>query len=381
MDGAGPIERFIRIDFPLIRKFLLVALIFRLIDLFRIFDVIYVMTSGGPASATETISYYIYRTGILFFDVGYAAVMGLALAFVMVLLSRSPHRHASGTETGMKGSRNPGQNPLLTSIQVVSLAVASIFSLFPIFWIVITSVKLPRDYFSETFIWIPDAATLGHYQRLFSDLGGLGAIGNSLIVASATTVLTLLISIPAAYAIANARRGPLRSAPVVVLALRALPPVILLIPLFLVFVEVGLLDTYLGLVLAFSTFNVPFTIWLLKGFFEDFPKEVQDAARLDGLSELKSVIYIVLPMIRPALMVVAFFAFLASWNELMMSVTFTGQERRTVTKLIASLLQSPTGTEFGAAAAISFISMVPGIILVVVGQRFLIKGVTGGSVK
>ena len=89
MDGAGPIERFIRIDFPLIRKFLLVALIFRLIDLFRIFDVIYVMTSGGPASATETISYYIYRTGILFFDVGYAAVMGLALAFLMVLLSRS----------------------------------------------------------------------------------------------------------------------------------------------------------------------------------------------------------------------------------------------------------------------------------------------------
>ena len=281
----------------------------------------------------------------------------------------------------MKGSRIPGQNPLLTSIQVVSLAVASIFSLFPIFWIVITSVKLPRDYFSDTFIWIPDDATLGHYQRLFTDLGGLGAIGNSLIVASATTVLTLLISIPAAYAIANVRRGPLRSAPVVVLALRALPPVILLIPLFLVFLEVGLLDTYLGLVLAFSTFNVPFTIWLLKGFFEDFPKEVQEAARLDGLSELKSVIYIVLPMIRPALMVVAFFAFLASWNELMMSVTFTGQERRTVTKLIASLLQSPTGTEFGAAAAISFISMVPGIILVVVGQRFLIKGVTGGSVK
>ena len=222
---------------------------------------------------------------------------------------------------------------------------------------------------------------MGHYHRLFTELGGQGAIGNSLIVATASTVLTLLIGVPAAYAIANATRGPLRSAPVVVLALRALPPVILLIPLFLVFLEVGLLDTYLGLVLAFSTFNVPFTIWLLKGFFEDFPKEVQEAARLDGLSEFKSVVYIVLPMIRPALMVVAFFAFLASWNELMMSVTFTGQQTRTVTKLIASLLQSPTGTEFGAAAAISFISMVPGIILVVVGQRFLIKGVTGGSVK
>ena len=281
----------------------------------------------------------------------------------------------------MKRTRNPGQSPLLTVIQVAALAVASVFCLFPIFWIVITSVKLPRDYFSATFIWIPDVATLGHYHRLFSQLGGLGAIGNSLIVATASTVLTLLIGVPAAYAIANVRRGPLRSAPVVVLALRALPPVILLIPLFLVFVEVGLLDTYLGLVLAFSTFNVPFTIWLLKGFFEDFPKEVQEAARLDGLSEFKSVIYIVLPMIRPALMVVAFFAFLASWNELMMSVTFTGQDRRTVTKLIASLLQSPTGTEFGAAAAISFISMVPGIILVVVGQRFLIRGVTGGSVK
>jgi multiple sugar transport system permease protein len=89
MDGAGPVERFLRIDFPLIRKFLLVALLFRLIDLFRIFDVVYVMTSGGPASATETISYYVYRTGILFFDVGYAAVMGLAMAFVMLMLSRA----------------------------------------------------------------------------------------------------------------------------------------------------------------------------------------------------------------------------------------------------------------------------------------------------
>lgn len=99
MDGAGPVERFIRIDFPLIRKYLLVALLFRMIDLFRIFDVIFVMTSGGPASATETISYYIYRTGIQFFDVGYAAVMGLALAFVMLMLS--------GALIGMLRERRP----------------------------------------------------------------------------------------------------------------------------------------------------------------------------------------------------------------------------------------------------------------------------------
>lgn len=280
----------------------------------------------------------------------------------------------------MSGSGGLGRNRLLKSAQIFSLTVGTVFSLFPILWIFMTSVKSPRDYFSQTFIWIPNTVTLEHYHRLFDKLGGLGAIGNSLAVSVATTVLTLLISVPAAYAIVNTRSGPLRSAPVVVLAMRALPPVILLVPLFLVFIEVGLLDTHLGLILAFSTFNVPFAIWMLKGFFEDFPKEVQEAARVDGLSEFKSLILIVLPMIKPALVVVSFFAFLASWNELMMSVTFTGQKSGTVTKLIASLLQSPTGTEFGAAAAISFISMVPGIILVIFGQRFLVKGLTGGSV-
>jgi multiple sugar transport system permease protein len=278
-------------------------------------------------------------------------------------------------------TQGPGRHRLLQGVQIISLSAGALFSLFPIVWIMMTSVKLPRDYFSDTFIWVPDEITLDHYGRLFSELGGLSAIGNSLVVAVATTILTLGIGVPAAYAIANAQRGPLQSAPVIVLALRAIPPVILLVPLFLVFVEVGLLDTYIGLILAFSTFNIPFTIWMMKGFFEDFPKEVQEAARVDGLSEFKSFLLIVLPMVRPGLVVVAFFAFLASWNELMMSVTFTGQERGTVTKLIASLLQSPTGTEFGAAAAISFISMVPGIILVIFGQRYLVKGLTGGSVK
>jgi multiple sugar transport system permease protein len=193
-------------------------------------------------------------------------------------------------------------------------------------------------------------------------------------------VLTLVVAIPAAYATTRAH-GVLRSAPIYVLALRSLPPVILLIPLYLVYSSLGLIDTYIGLVLAFSTFNVPFAIWMFRGFFEDFPTEVQEAALVDGLSELRSLVRIVIPMVAPAVVVVAFFAFLSSWNELMLSVTLTGQETATVTKLISSLLQSPTGAEFGAAAAIAFVSMIPGIVLVVLCQRFLVQGLTAGSVK
>jgi multiple sugar transport system permease protein len=260
------------------------------------------------------------------------------------------------------------------------LASGAVISAFPILWIALTSVKTPGDYFSQPFRWMPSTLTIDHYARLFTDLNGLDSIKNSIIVSGGSMVLTLVVAIPAAYAISRAR-GVLRSAPIYVLALRSLPPVILLIPLYLVYSSLGLIDTYIGLVFAFSTFNVPFAVWMLRGFFEDFPADVQEAALVDGLSEFRSLIRIVLPMVSPAIVVVAFFAFLSSWNELMLSVTFTGQETATVTKLISSLLQSPTGAEFGPAAAIAFVSMIPGIVLVVLCQRFLVQGLTAGSVK
>jgi len=273
-----------------------------------------------------------------------------------------------------------GQDRLLGIARNVLLTVACAFTLFPIAWLALTSFKLPRDYFATPFQWMPSSLTIQHYFRL-ADLGGMAAVRNSLIVAAASALMTLLVAIPAAYAISKSRRGILRFAPTYVLALRALPPIILLIPLFLVYARLGLLDTYVGLVLAFSTFNVPFAIWMLVGFFDDFPHEVQEAAVLDGLSELGSLVRIIVPMIMPAVAVVGLFAFIAAWNELMLATTFTGQNTRTVTKLISSLLQSPTGADFGAAAGIGVISMVPGILLVALGQRFLVRGLTAGSIK
>lgn len=264
---------------------------------------------------------------------------------------------------------------------VAILTAVSIISLFPIAWIGLTSVKTAGDYFATPFSWIPHAVTFEHYIRLFEQLGGANAMRNSLLVSVGSMLLTLVVSVPAAYAISRSRRGALRRAPISVLALRALPPVILLIPLYLVYSSLGIIDTHWGLILAFSTFNVPFAIWMLRGFFQDFPEEVQEAAQLDGLSEFASLVRVVVPMIAPAVVVVAFFSFLASWNELMLSVTLTGQSTGTVTKLLASLLQSPTGADFGAAAAVGIVSMLPGIVLVVFAQRFLVQGLTAGSVK
>ncbi len=267
------------------------------------------------------------------------------------------------------------------TVTFILLVAVSLVSVFPIIWIALTSIKTPRDYFATPFTWLPRTVTFEHYSRLFEQLGGADAVRNSLLVAIGSMLLTLIVSVPAAYAISRSRKGVLRRAPISVLALRALPPVILLIPLYLVYASLGLIDTHLGMILAFSTFNVPFAIWMLRGFFEDFPEEVQEAAQLDGLSEFSSLLRIVVPMILPAIVVVAFFSFLASWNELMLSVTLTGQNTGTVTKLLSSLLQSPTGADFGAAAAIGILSMLPGIVLVIFAQRFLVQGLTAGSVK
>lgn len=261
------------------------------------------------------------------------------------------------------------------------LVGVSLVSMFPIAWIALTSIKTPRDYFATPFAWVPTSITFEHYARLLQELGGFEAARNSMIVAVGSMLLTLIVAVPAAYAISRSRTGVLRRAPISVLALRALPPVILLIPLYLVYASLNLIDTHIGLVLAFSTFNVPFAIWMLRGFFQDFPEEVQEAAQLDGLTEFAALLRIVVPMVTPAVVVVAFFSFLASWNELMLSVTLTGQNTGTVTKLLASLLQSPTGADFGAAAAVGIVSMLPGIVLVIFAQRFLVQGLTAGSVK
>lgn len=280
--------------------------------------------------------------------------------------------------------RNPrGRRPLkivkgIAFYVLVLLIVA--FFLFPTLWVVTTSFKLPVEYFSIPPRWIPEAPTVTHYRKMWVDYGVGDAIKNSIFIASANTIVTLLFSIPLAYAVARYRVGG-GFLPGWIISQRMLPPVAIVLPFFLVFRQLRLINTYQGMVIAYALFFIPFAVWILLGFFEDFPKEIQDAAMVDGASEVGSLLRIVLPILAGGIFVVALLVFVFTWNDLLIALVLTRQETRTLMVFFTTALVSPTQEDFGVAAGAVAIGMVPAYLFALFGQRYLVRGLTMGGLK
>jgi multiple sugar transport system permease protein len=160
-----------------------------------------------------------------------------------------------------------------------------------------------------------------------------------------------------------------------------MPPVAAVIPLFLLYARLNLIDTYPGIIIADTIFNIPFAVWILISFFADFPREIQDQALVDGCTEFESLWRIIMPAVLPGVVVVSLFCFVFSWNELMFALTFTRTTTKPVMKLFESLLQSPTGNFYGAAAAAVVLGVIPAYLLTLFFQRYLVRGLTMGGVK
>ena len=162
---------------------------------------------------------------------------------------------------------------------------------------------------------------------------------------------------------------------------RMLPPVILVIPLFLIYRTLHLNDTYIGLVLAYAIFNGPLAVWLLMAFFEDFPTEIIDASLVDGSTEFQALLRVVVPLMAPSVVVVALFCFLTGWNDLIFVLTLGGQETHTLNMLMVSLLNAPSNESFGPAAATVVLGIIPPFALTLFLQRYLAAGLSLGGVK
>lgn len=254
------------------------------------------------------------------------------------------------------------------------------FFLFPTLWVVVTSFKVPVEYFAIPPRWIPDAPTLMHYRKMFVDYNVADAILNSVIISLANTIVTLLLAVPLAYAVARYRVGG-SFMPGWIIGQRMLPPVAIVIPFFLTFRRLGLINTYQGMVIAYALFFVPFAAWILLGFFEDFPKEIQDAAMVDGSSEIGALFRIVLPLLAGGIFVVALLVFVFTWNDLLIALVLTRQETRTLMVFFTAALVSPTQEDFGVAAGAVTIGMVPAYLFALFGQRYLVRGLTMGGLK
>jgi multiple sugar transport system permease protein len=265
----------------------------------------------------------------------------------------------------------------------VMLIAAIVVSVFPFYWVASTSIKYDRDHFVKPPVYVPQDVTLKHYQVIFEQGAAIKAgphIKNSFIIAFMNMILVLLLTVPAAYAFARYRIGG-NKLTFSMLVARMLPPVVLVIPLFLVYRTLGLRDTHIGLVLAYTTFNAPLAVWLLISFFEDFPTEIQDAALVDGCTEVQALLQVVIPLIAPGIAVVALFCFLTGWNDLIFVLALGGKNTQTLNLLMVNLLNAPSSDMFGPAASVVTIGILPPFLVTLFLQRYLVTGLSLGGVK
>ena len=265
---------------------------------------------------------------------------------------------------------------VLVAIAAVLLAIWA----FPVLWALLTSFKTERDVlaYPPTVIFTP---TLRNYADvLFGSASLLPNLLSSVIVAGVSTFVTLLLAIPAAYALARLELPAKRASGFYVLATQMLPPVGLIIPYYLVLQKVGMLDTYTGLIVIYLTFSLPFAIWLMVSYFEDIPREMEEAALLDRAGRFRALWYVILPQVRGGIAVTTIFVFLNAWNEFLFAVVLGGNRVRPVTVAMFNYI-SVEQTLWAKLAAGAMLAMAPVILLGLIAQRHIVKGLTVGAVK
>jgi multiple sugar transport system permease protein len=251
---------------------------------------------------------------------------------------------------------------------------------FPILWGLITSFKTERDVLAYPPVILFEPTFANYRDVLVGATTILPNLVSSLILASATTAITMMLAVPAAYALARLQLPAKRAGAFYVLATQMLPPVGLVIPYFLMLKGIGWLDSYQGVVLIYLTFSLPFAIWLLVSYFEDIPREMEEAALLDRAGRLGALWHVILPQAKGGIAVTIIFVFLNTWNEFLFAVVLGGNTVRPVTVAMFNFI-SVEQTLWAKLAAAAMIAMAPVIILGLLAQKHIVKGLTVGAVK
>jgi multiple sugar transport system permease protein len=295
-----------------------------------------------------------------------------------------------------------GRRTLLLSASVL----LALYVLAPIAWLMSSSLQSESEITSVPPHWVPHQPTLENFQAIFKTseevvtyetrkqgdtaTGGfipstaanlLPSMKNSLIVALSVVVLNLLVSVPAAYALAKIRfRG--RSASIYfMLSTRVIPDIALVVPFFLFIQKLGLMDHLASLIITYLAITVPFSIFILTGYFESLPEELDKAARVDGCSRLQTLLYVFLPISLPSLVAVVLFTFLTSWNEFLLALMFTQTPASQTMPIVVASFTSDFNISFSFINAAGVMAIIPPVIIAVVFERYIVSGLTAGAVK
>ena len=262
-----------------------------------------------------------------------------------------------------------------------AMIVVSLFALFPVYYLVVTSLKTREEIYSRTPDLWPNHPNWHEYPSVLGE-GHVGrALGNSLIVASGTMVICLIVGALAAYALARWRFKITHLLLMAVLMTQMFPLVVLVIPLFVIMRKANLLGTYWSLIITYLAFSVPLAIWVMRSFILTIPEELEYAARIDGATRIGAMIRVVLPLAAPGLATVAVLAFLEGWKEFLLALTFINDENRKTVPLVLQSFVGRGDVDWAKVMATSVLYTLPVAIVFVLARKHLMTARTGGAVK
>ncbi len=427
MDGLGGFSLLFRVVLPMMKPTLVVAGLIALMTSFRSFDLVYMFAINGPFAYVQTLPYFLYNLAFFanFQDYGSALsvlimVVALVPTFVMLRILRIDERlglakpKEAQEKVGGKsifGTVAKGLSHLRRRIRrrakpvsyaphhrrwtsrlsrilsYITLSLMTLLALFPVYWLLVTSVKN----FDELFptgggaIFLPLTIDLSNWTLAIRQMSGY--IITSIVVTASVVIITLLFAIPTAYSISRFKTGGtwIVSWNIIV---NSLPSVVFVIPLFYIVRSLGIYNTWFALITTYPIFTIPIAVWLLVGFVEDIPKQIDDAARLDGLGTIGILSRMIFPLMKPGIVAVVILAIINCWHEFILTLilgltVFSGQVpigARGVTVYIANFL-SATGINWATVGAGAILVSLPLIIMVILLQKYYVSGLTLGAVK
>jgi len=439
VDGATVIQRFRHITLPGLRYVILVTVLLSFIQTFNTFGLIYLMTGGGPGGATRLFSILAYEKAIvgLRFGPGVATAFSMApfMAIVIFVLARimrpEQSSHTSTRESWLDRVMNwfghwfgrlldlmlypfelilelstralksltpkpANQNDQLrpqsrlsrrqqanlgVALRFLMLVPILIFVLFPFYWIIITSFKTDLQIQRYTSIFWPNPWTTEQYTTLLRDTPFLTWFRNTFLVATLSTLLSVSVAALAAYALARLKFLGAGMLTTLLLITYLLPGSLLFIPLYRILTELGIINSYMALIVTYPTFLMPFATWVMLGYFRSIPVDLEEAAMIDGATRLGAFWRITLPLAAPALLSVTLFAFTNAWNEFLFAFVFITSENLKTLPVGLQLLVFGDIYPWGQLMAASLMMAVPVVIVYIYAQRFLVGGLTAGSIK
>jgi multiple sugar transport system permease protein len=433
VDGADAIQRFRHITLPGLRYVILVTVLLSAISTFNTFGLIYLMTGGGPGGATRVYSILAYQKAIVGLRFGPGAATAFSMAPILALvifvlarlmqpdhglrskqneslMDRLMHQVGRGLSflldaiffpfelaaqaisrlvkliipapsSGQPRLKRAQRARIGTGTRLIALLPMLIFVLFPFYWIIITSFKTDLQIQRFASIYWPSPWTIDQYKLLITNTPFLTWFRNTVVVATTSTAISVIVAAMAAYALARLKFRGGGTLTTLLLVTYLLPGSLLFIPLYSTLTQLGIINTYAALIATYPTFLMPFATWVMLGYYRSIPVELEEAAMIDGANRITAFVRIVLPLAAPGLLSVTLFAFTNAWNEFLFAFVFITSDSLKTLPVGLQLLVFGDIYPWGQLMAASLLMAIPVVLVYIFAQRFLVEGLTAGSVK